>query len=155
MVKNLPPNTGDLRDIGLIPGLWRSPGGGDGNPFQYSHLENPMGRGAWWAEVLGVTKSQSWLRPQHTRMTHALQPKCHLLCTSSLLSLLLLVFRRFLFSIIFINDFPQALSLFCDREVNWWHWSFALLRSGYQSRQTESLVSTCWWPASLQPPSQV
>ena len=42
VVKNLPANAGDIRDIGLIPGLRRSPGGGHGNPFQYSCLENPM-----------------------------------------------------------------------------------------------------------------
>ena len=39
-----------------IPGLGRSPGGGNGNPFQYSCLENPMDRGAWWATVHGVTR---------------------------------------------------------------------------------------------------
>ena len=41
-------------DLGLIPGLARSPGGGHGNPLQYSCLENPMDRGAWWATVHGV-----------------------------------------------------------------------------------------------------
>ena len=45
------------RDPGLIPGLGRSPGGGPGNPLQYSCLENSMGKGAWWATVHGVTKS--------------------------------------------------------------------------------------------------
>ena len=44
-------------DLGLIPGSGRSPGGGHGNPLQYSCLENPMDRGAWWATVHGVTKS--------------------------------------------------------------------------------------------------
>ena len=44
MVKNLPVNAGDIRDIDLIPGSRRSPGGGHGNPFQYSFLENPMDR---------------------------------------------------------------------------------------------------------------
>ena len=47
MVKNPPANAGDLRDVGLIPGLGRSPEGGRGNPLQYSCLENPMDRGAW------------------------------------------------------------------------------------------------------------
>ena len=42
VVKNLPANAGDIRDIGLIPGLRRSPGGGHGNPFQYPCLENPV-----------------------------------------------------------------------------------------------------------------
>ena len=53
MVKNLPPNAGDIRDMGLIPGLGRSPGEGHGSPLQYSGLENPMNRGAWWAIVHG------------------------------------------------------------------------------------------------------
>ena len=56
VVKNLPANTGDVRDMGLIPGLGRSPGGGNGNPFQYSCLEEPMDRGAWWATVPGVER---------------------------------------------------------------------------------------------------
>ena len=57
MVKNLPTNTGDIRDASSIPGLGRSPGGGNGNPLQYSYLENPMDRGAWQAIVHGVAKS--------------------------------------------------------------------------------------------------
>ena len=56
IVKNPPANVGDL---GLIPGLGRSPGGGNGHPFQYSCLENPMDRGPLWATVHGVTKSQT------------------------------------------------------------------------------------------------
>ena len=52
-VKNLPANAGNR---GLIPGLGRSPGEGYGNPLQYSCLENPMDRGAWWATVHEVTK---------------------------------------------------------------------------------------------------
>ena len=48
-------------DLGLIPGLGRSPGGGHGNPLQYSCLENPMDSGAWWATVQGVTKSRTRL----------------------------------------------------------------------------------------------
>ena len=59
VVKNLPANAGDIRDVGLIPVSGRSPGGGLGNPLQYSCLENPMDRGAWWAIVHGVTKSQT------------------------------------------------------------------------------------------------
>ena len=47
------------RDLGLIPGLGRSPGGEHGNPLQYSCLENPMDRGAWLATVHGVAKSQT------------------------------------------------------------------------------------------------
>ena len=51
MVKNPPANAGDVRDPGWVPGLGRSPGGGRGNLSQYSRLENPMDRGAWWATV--------------------------------------------------------------------------------------------------------
>ena len=58
LLKNLPVNARDGREIGLIPRLGRSPGVGNGNPFhQYSCLENPMGRGDWWAIVHGVAKS--------------------------------------------------------------------------------------------------
>ena len=61
VVKNLPANAGDIRDPGSIPGLRRSPGGGHGNPLQYSCLETPMDRGAWWATDHGVAKSWTWL----------------------------------------------------------------------------------------------
>ena len=51
MVKNPPANAGDIRDIGLIPGLGRSLGGGNGNPFQYSSLENSMvGYSSGWSQ---------------------------------------------------------------------------------------------------------
>ena len=53
VVKNLPANAGDVRDMGLIPGLGRSSGGGHDNPLQYSFLENSMDRGAWRATVHG------------------------------------------------------------------------------------------------------
>ena len=57
VVKNLPANARDVRDMGLIPGSGRSPGEGNGNPLQYSCLENPMDSGAWQAIVLRVTRS--------------------------------------------------------------------------------------------------
>ena len=60
MVKN-PPTSADVGDIDSVPGLGRSPGGGNGNPHQYCCLGNPMDRGAWLATVHGVTKSQTWL----------------------------------------------------------------------------------------------
>ena len=62
MVKNLPANAGDIRDAGLITGSGRSPGGGHGNPLQYSCLENPMDRGAWWAAVRMVPQNQTQLK---------------------------------------------------------------------------------------------
>ena len=58
VVKNLPANAGVPRDVGSIPGSGRSVGVGNGNPLQYSCLENSMERGAWRAIVHGVTKSQ-------------------------------------------------------------------------------------------------
>ena len=57
VVKNLSANTGNTGDAGLIPGLGRSPRGGNGNPLQYSCLENSLGRGAWRATIHGVTAS--------------------------------------------------------------------------------------------------
>jgi len=57
VVKNPPPSAGDVRDAGSVPGWRRSPGGGHGNPLQYSCLENPMARGAWWPTVHRVIKS--------------------------------------------------------------------------------------------------
>ena len=62
VVKNLPVNAGELREVALMPGSGRSPGGGNGNPLQDSCLENPMDRGAWWATVHGITKSWIWLK---------------------------------------------------------------------------------------------
>ena len=57
VVKKPPTNTGDVRDTGSIPGSGRSPGIGNGNPFQYSCLKNSLDRGAWWAVVHEVTES--------------------------------------------------------------------------------------------------
>ena len=59
MVRNQPANAKNIGDPGSIPGSERSPGGGNGNPFQDSFLENPVGRGAWQTTVHGVTKSQT------------------------------------------------------------------------------------------------
>ena len=57
MVNNAPANAGD---VGSSPGSGRSPGGGDGNPLQYSCLENPMNRGAWQAAVVGLQRVRRW-----------------------------------------------------------------------------------------------
>ena len=57
MIKNLPANAEDVRDVGLIPGLGRAHGGGHGNPLQYSGLENRMDRGAGWSTVHRVAWS--------------------------------------------------------------------------------------------------
>ena len=61
MVKNPSAKAGDARDVGLIPGSGRSPGGGNGIMLQYSCLENSMARATWWAMVHGATESWTWL----------------------------------------------------------------------------------------------
>ena len=61
IIKNPPSSVGDARHMSLIPGSGRSPGVGNGNVLQYSCLENPRDREAWWAAVLGVAKSQTLL----------------------------------------------------------------------------------------------
>ena len=61
VVKNPPANAGDKRNQGSIPELGRSSGEGNGNPLQYSCLENPMDSGAWWATVQRVTKTQDMI----------------------------------------------------------------------------------------------
>ena len=58
---NLPASAGDKRDVGSVPGSGRFPGGGNSNPLQCFCLENSMDRGAWWATVHGVAKSQTRL----------------------------------------------------------------------------------------------
>ena len=73
VVKNLPANTGDLRDSGSIPGSGRSPGGGYGNPLQYSCLENPMDREAWWVTAHRLTKCWTWLKGLSTHAARV----CH------------------------------------------------------------------------------
>ena len=62
VVKNPPANAGDTKDPGAAPGLGKSPGEGNGNPLQYSCLENSMDRGAWWATVHWVAKRWTQLR---------------------------------------------------------------------------------------------
>ena len=67
VVKNLPAYAREARDEGSIPGSGRSPGGGNGNPLQYSCVGNPMDRGVWGATVHGVAKSQTQLST-HTQV---------------------------------------------------------------------------------------
>ena len=61
-VKNLPANAGDRRDVGLIPGWGRSPGGGHGNPLQYSYLKNLIDQRVWWAMLHRIAQSQTQLK---------------------------------------------------------------------------------------------
>ena len=71
MIKNLLANAGDLRNVGSIPGSGRSPGGGHGNPLEYSCLENPMDRGVWWATGHGVAKSWTQTEQLKHASTHS------------------------------------------------------------------------------------
>ena len=66
VVKNMPANAGDIRDMGLIPGARRSPRRGHGSPLQYFHLEYPMDREAWRTAVHRVEKSQT----QRKQLSH-------------------------------------------------------------------------------------
>ena len=70
-------NAGDTRDVGLIPGWGRSPGGGHGNPLQYSCLENPTDRGVWRATLHGVTKSRTRLSDGTMSLKHLSQRPGH------------------------------------------------------------------------------
>ena len=79
MVKNSPAYAGDTRDISLIPGSGRSPGGGHGNPLPFSCLENPMDRGAWWATVHKVAKSRTGLKRLSTRARTCIHIYVHIL----------------------------------------------------------------------------
>ena len=78
-INNPPAITGDVRDMGSIPGLRRSPGGGHGSPLQYSCLENLLERGAWRAPVRGVAESQTRLKrlSTHTCTPFAVGPPVH------------------------------------------------------------------------------
>ena len=77
VVKNLPANAADLKDMGSIPGSGRFSGEGNGNPLQYSCLENPTDREAWQATVHVVTKSRTLLKrlSTHTRKVHEVFPR--------------------------------------------------------------------------------
>ena len=80
VVKNLPTSAGDLTDVGLSPVSRRIPGGGHGNPLQYSCLENAMDRGAWQAIGHRVAKSWIWLKRLSMHACNACTgQKCHVL----------------------------------------------------------------------------
>ena len=76
-IRNSPANARDVRDAGSIPGSGRFPGGGDGNPLQYSCLENPMDRRAWRATVHKVTESQTRLKWHSTQGSTLCQGQCN------------------------------------------------------------------------------
>ena len=73
MLKTLPADVGDIRNVGSVPGLGGFPGGRHGNPLQYSCLENPMDRGTWWA--MNLAKSQTRLKQLSSRFVIAFLPR--------------------------------------------------------------------------------
>ena len=111
MVKKLPANAVDVREVGSIPGSGRSPGGGHGNPLQYSCLENPMDRGAWRANVHSIGESDM-TTIQHTHsVNHHKSSYCMSLynCPSSPIS----VTTEACSLLVNINLFSVSMSLFC------------------------------------------
>ena len=80
VVKNPPASAGDTGDAGLIPGSGRSPGVGNGNPLQYSCLENPMNKGSWWTTVQGDAKSRTRLSMHCLFLTTQQPTAFQLLC---------------------------------------------------------------------------
>ena len=131
VVNSLPANLGDVRDTGSIPGSGRSPGGGHGNPLQYSCLEHPMDRGAWWATVYGVAKSLAQLKwlSTHTWMYDI----CRVLCVCEKWSWQPFVFYFSIYPCVclsplsrvwfFVNPWTLAhqapLSMGCSRQEYW------------------------------------
>ena len=84
VVKNFPAIAGDIRGWGSIPGSGRFPRGGHSNPLQYSCLENPIDRRAWWARVHGVTKSLTqlkWLSMHMWDLSSLTRDQTHVPCT--------------------------------------------------------------------------
>ena len=117
VVKNPPANSGDTRDVASIPGLGRFPGEGNGNPFQYSCLGNPMDREAWRATVHGVTESDKieWLS------TH----------TCSLKFCLCLWWDPHLSFLGSLWSCPKAVSIFPSVHECWWYWLYSCQYGGF------------------------
>ena len=114
-------NAGNTGDAGSIPGWGRSPGGGYGKPLQHSCPENPRDRGAWWATVHGVSKSQTWNQPSTHRcmMTSRPRKKKKVLNTVSQTFFqktraVELQFRNFLTQNVFSSFLTPFLSFFFD-----------------------------------------
>ena len=112
----MPVNAGDVRDVGSIPGLGRSPGGGHGNLLQYSCLENPMDRGAGWFTVHQVAKSQTQLKWLSTHTC----TECYDICYQNILD------NRHAFS---SSSRPHPLQLFKGGQnmtdgLSWFAWGF-------------------------------
>ena len=134
VVKNVPVNAGDVRDTGSIPGSGWSSGEGHGNPLQYSCLENPVDRGAWWATVHRFRKSRTRLKRlhRHTRIfSH------HVFCTS----LDLTWYSNSLFLIPTVKFFPLFFILFTSFPPLF----FQLLLRGEIGSLGLRLRLSLWW----------
>ena len=110
-MKNLAANAGDIRDVGSVPNLGRSPRGGHGNPLQNSCLENPMDRGAWRATVHGVAKSQTRLKWLSTHRLYLGMPRKFHFLTSHV--------NNCPFTMIFWENFPYIFCLLWDMPYAW------------------------------------
>jgi len=95
----------NMEDMGLVPGLGRSPGGGHGNPLQYSYLENPVDRGGWWAAVLGFQRvGHDWMTKHSTQLSSSLFLYIFSLLNFSLCSPILLLSLLSIFVIFTLNS---------------------------------------------------
>ena len=125
LVKNPPANAGNMR-TNWIPGLGRSPGGGHGNPLQYSCLENPMDRGAWRATVHGVAKSQIWLSNWHIHSYPNFvilldDNLCRQLISDLMMPWILLSRKTLVTKLLYLMETSQSLHTF------FWVWHLTLL----------------------------
>ena len=117
VVKNLPARAGDPRYLGSISGLERSPGGGNGNLLQYSCLENPMDRGAWWATVHEIAKSQTQLNTHTHTHTPGFSSFASILeCNLYLSPILLLVRQYSIISLLSMSPVLQQLMAYYLQE---------------------------------------
>ena len=102
VVNNSPANARDIRDAGSAPGSGRFPGEGNDDPLQYSCLENPMDRGAWWATISGSKRvGQTWLKWLSTH-AHIFSSRPHMAKSKNHLSVFLLIIR--VFNTLFLFD---------------------------------------------------
>ena len=139
-MKNPLANAGDIGVVGLTPGLGGCPGGGCGNPLQYSCLENAMDRGAWRATVHRVTKSMAWLK----------QLSMHAVCALSFGFLnkvfhwveTFIFIKSTLFFILLIDSFVK--SYFLLYFYFWLQWVFVVYRLCLLEVVGLLLVTVCW-----------
>ena len=137
VAQNIKVSAYNAGDLGLIPGSRRSPGEGNGNPLQYSCLENPMDRGAWWATVHRVTRSWTWLWNFILSVGLCSAGMAFLsLHSNGYIFPFLLCFSLVFFSQLFVRPPQTAILLFCISFP--WGWSWSL--SPVQCHESPSIV---------------